>query len=171
MMIIRTSGYVKEVNDWLNSTECSTVFENLKLKLLEEIDGSRNRLNATKNDAIYVYLAADNEQVKEAFEEKLKIVRYGIHNMTINVMRVETKFVQHIKNLEKMKASTNNEGESISRSAILSVGVTISQSVSQSVSLGLFKRIETLWRQLINTVHLFNICLCSTSFEKTVIRP
>ena len=134
MMIIRTSGYVKEVNDWLNSTECSTVFENLKLKLLEEIDGSRNRLNATKNDAIYVYLAADNEQVKEAFEEKLKIVRYGIHNMTINVMRVETKFVQHIKNLEKMKASTNNEGESISRSAILSVGVTISQSVSQSIS-------------------------------------
>ena len=121
-MIIRISGYVKEVNDWLNSTECSTVFENLKLKLLEEIDGSRNRLNATKNDAIYVYLAADNEQVKEAFEEKMKIVRYGIHNMTINVMRVETKFVQHIKNLEKMKASTNNEGESISRS--------VSQSVS-----------------------------------------
>ena len=103
--------------------------------------------------------------------------------MTINVMRVETKFVQHIKNLEKMKASTNNEGESISRSdslsvsqpvsqsVSLSVGVTVSQCDSQLVNLGLFKRIELLWRQLINTVHLFNICLCSTSFEKTVIRP
>ena len=110
-----TSGYVKEVNDWLNSTECTTVFESLQIKLLEEIDGSRNRLNATKNDAIYVYLAADNEQVKEAFEEKIKRVQYGVHNMTINVMRMETKFVQHIKNLEKMKTSTNNEGKSVNQ--------------------------------------------------------
>ena len=116
---------MKEVNDWLNSTECTTVFESLQLKLIEEIDGSRNRLNATKSDAIYVYLAADNEQVKEAFEEKIKGVQYGVHNMTINVMRMETKFVQHIKNLEKMKTSTNNEGKSVSQSVCWSVIVSV----------------------------------------------
>ena len=113
MPIIPYSGYKKEVDDWLNSTECFSVFDSLKVKLLDLIDENRKNLNATKNDAIYVYLAADNEQVKEAFEETLKMVRHGEDKMVINVMRVETKFVQHIKNLAKMKASTNNEGKLI----------------------------------------------------------
>lgn len=55
-------------------------------------------------------MAADNEQVKTAFETVLFESRFGPKNMTINVMKIETKFVHHIKNLANMKASTNNEG-------------------------------------------------------------
>ena len=32
------------------------------------------------------------------------------HKFTLNIMRVETKFIVHVKNLAKMNAMTNNEG-------------------------------------------------------------
>lgn len=106
-----TVGYKKEVNDWLNSTECVDVFLGLRSMLLTKIEENRNGLESTENDDVYVYLAADNEQVKEAFAATVLAedpTRKG--NYTINLMRMETKFVQHIKNLAHMKAATNNEG-------------------------------------------------------------
>ena len=108
--LLISSEYKKEVDDWLNSTECTFVFTNLKSKILEEITLNRIGQNATENEPIFVYLAADNEQVKTAFETVLLESRFGPKNMTINVMKIETKFVHHIKNLANMKASTNNEG-------------------------------------------------------------
>jgi hypothetical protein len=104
-------GYKKEVNDWLNSTECSDVFQGLRSMLFKKIEENRSGLHTAENEDVYVYLAADNEQVKEAFA--VTVLAAGPSdkaNFTINLMRMETKFVQHIKNLANMKAATNNEG-------------------------------------------------------------
>ena len=105
-------GYVKEVNDWLNSTECSDVFQRLKSKLIKVIQEGVNTKNSTFEDnTVYVYLAADNQQVKEAFEESIiNDENNSNYNFSLKVMTVDTKFVQHIKDLTKFKAVTNNEG-------------------------------------------------------------
>jgi hypothetical protein len=104
-------GYKKEVNDWLNSTECSDVFRGLRSMLIKKIEENRSGLHTSENEDVYVYLAADNEQVKEAFAATVLAAGPSDKaNFTINLMRMETKFVQHIKNLANMKAATNNEG-------------------------------------------------------------
>ena len=105
---INDPDYKKEVTDWLNSTECAVVFQELETKLIEQLTESRGALNATSADVAYVYLAADNENVKDAFAER--VGRTGRHPFTVRVMRVETKFIVHVKNLAKMKAMTANEG-------------------------------------------------------------
>jgi hypothetical protein len=72
--------YRKEVDDWLNSTECQQVFAALETKLVDQLLESRRvdnkslaaKTNTAKrkvNDPYYVYLAADNEDVKNAFAE------------------------------------------------------------------------------------------------------
>ena len=112
-LIFNFIGYIKEVNDWLNSPECSDVFQRLKSKLINVIQESVNTKNSTSEDnTIYVYLAADNQQVKEAFEESIINDENNVnYNFSLKVMTVDTKFVQHIKDLTKFKAVTNNEGK------------------------------------------------------------
>jgi hypothetical protein len=63
------------------------------------------------SDSIYIYLAADNEQVKDVFATILVNQEDNPNNLTINVMRVETKFIQHAKNVANFKKATNNEGK------------------------------------------------------------
>ena len=109
--------YKKEVSDWLNSSECATVFKNIEEKLVEEITAIRlNDGNATNDqDPIYVYLASDNEEVKDAFIRLLE-KQHGNDNtsdpthLTINVMRVDSAGIFHVKNLKKMQKLSNNEG-------------------------------------------------------------
>ena len=60
-------------------------------------------------DPIYVYLAADNEEVKEAFARKLE-KKHEVAHHEIRVMRVKTKGIFHVKNVAKMKEKTNDEG-------------------------------------------------------------
>jgi len=119
----------KEVSDWLASKEGKDVFANMEGKLLEEIGRDRwHRTNKTmhhgvlhalsatnktkaggnQSDPIYVYLAADNEEVKEAFAQELE--KKHDEHYEIKVMRVRTNGIMHVKNLAKMKAGTNDEG-------------------------------------------------------------
>lgn len=151
--------YRKEVRDWLNSSECKTVFQSLEEKLIAEIKESRkgtpavlaaeasiananlNINNKTTNnnttstsspqgvnanaslamsrdaavgaaieedDPIYVYLAADNEEVKDSFAAILE--QHHDHHLRIHVMRVESRGIHHVKNLAKMKKLSDNEG-------------------------------------------------------------
>eukprot|EP01035_Chromulina_nebulosa_P018361 gene18361-24057_t len=118
--------YVKEVTEWLNSTEASNVFGALENKLLEHVCLTRNitvemlnnlaslsideqrRVNQSMQDTIYVYLATDNEQVKDYFIEILE--RNHSYHFPINIMRVDTNFIHHVKNLQKMKSATGDEG-------------------------------------------------------------
>ena len=75
-------GYKQEVSDWLNSTECKMVFSSLESKLLEQFHKLRppattalasNSSSKVEDapDPVYVYLAADNEDVKDKFHNLL----------------------------------------------------------------------------------------------------
>jgi hypothetical protein len=113
LIFFNFTAYIKEVNDWLNSTECSDVFQSMKKKLISVIEETLHlRNSSTGNDTIYVYLAADNQQVKEAFAaEIVKDENQGFFGFSMNLMTVDTKFVHHIKHLATMKSATNDEGK------------------------------------------------------------
>eukprot|EP00605_Chrysophyceae_sp_TOSAG23-4_P001448 GSChrysophyteH1.ASY1.ANO1.1576.1 assembled CDS len=111
-----------EVQEWLHG-EGKTVFEHMESKLLEEIGADRLHRtnhtlhhgiisplsgNATAADPIYVYLAADNEEVKEALAQQLE-QKHDDH-YEIKVMRVRTNGIFHVKNLAKMKDLSQGEG-------------------------------------------------------------
>lgn len=124
---INNPEYKKEVTDWLNSTEASEVFNAIEAKLIEVIESSKLSQmtsisttldqqkqteieilnNKTKAEEVYVYLASDNEDVKDTFGYMIGNQSYEYN---IKVMKVETKFIHHVKNLEKLKEATNNEG-------------------------------------------------------------
>lgn len=106
-------AFKKEVSDWLNSTEKEAVFSALKDKIVEKFETLRPNvgINAEKvaadYDPILIYLAADNEEVKDAFNDYLK----QFHTKhTINIMKVDTQSVYHVKNFAHFKKATNNEG-------------------------------------------------------------
>ena len=61
------------------------------------------------DDPIYVYLASDNEVVKEDFIRRLENNNPDLCKR-IKIMRVETKFIYHVKNLALFKSATDNEG-------------------------------------------------------------
>jgi hypothetical protein len=85
----------------------------MKKKLISVIEETIHSRNSSKgNDTIYVYLAADNQQVKEAFAaEIVKDENQGLYGFSMNIMTVDTKFVHHIKHLATMKSATNDEGK------------------------------------------------------------
>ena len=85
----------------------------MKKKLISVIEETIHlRNSSTGNDTIYVYLAADNQQVKEAFAaEIIKDENQGLFGFSMNLMTVDTKFVHHIKHLTTMKSATNDEGK------------------------------------------------------------
>ena len=112
-------GYKQEVQEWLNSSECKMVFSSLEAKLLEQFTILRppslslppNSSSSDKDDApdpVYVYLAADNEDVKDSFQNLLMNKKEFSDKMKI--MRVETRFIFHVKNLARLKSETDNEG-------------------------------------------------------------
>lgn len=59
------------------------------------------------NEPIFIYLAGDNEDVKDAFAVALEM-KY--RHLNLNLMRVETAGVVHAKNMHKMKELSDNEG-------------------------------------------------------------
>ena len=120
---VNSTEYKKEVEDWLEGEEGTTVFDKIESKLLEEIGHDRlHRKNQTLHhgiisavsgnktaaDPIYVYLAADNEQIKETFANRLE-EKHADH-YEIKVMRVRTNGIFHVKNLAKFKSLSNGEG-------------------------------------------------------------
>ena len=120
---LNSTSAKEEVANWLSSDEGKTVFAKIEEKLLEEIGKDRIHrhnismhhgvhsplsANQTSSDPIYVYLAADNEEVKEALANELETKH--IEHFDIKVMRVRTNGIVHVKNLAKMKKLTNDEG-------------------------------------------------------------
>lgn len=84
----------------------------MKKNLISLIEETIHLRNSTGNDTIYVCLAADNQQVKEAFAaEIIKDANQGLLSFSINLVTVDTKFVHHIKHLATMKSATNDEGK------------------------------------------------------------
>lgn len=122
---VNDPAYRKEVEEWMNGTESQQVFQSMRGKLLELVTrirpntfsdssisgrvGNNSVVSAPTNiDPVYIYIAADNEDVKEAF---CKILRDDpAFKGLLRIMRVETKGVMHVKNLAKLKDAINNEG-------------------------------------------------------------
>ena len=115
--------FKKEVREWIDSAEGKMVFREMESKLLATLgDDSNRRSNATLHhgiisptagrnngtDPIYVYLAGDNENVKEHFAAILEAEHD--HHYEIKVMRMDAKSIYHVKNLAKLKNATDNEG-------------------------------------------------------------
>ena len=129
---VNNPEYKIEVREWLNGSECKYVFEALEEKVIQHTLETRNLTEAHKiaikvaplltnvnntnttvevqyinSEPIYIYLAGDNEEVKDAFaaaiESKYKHIQ-------LNLMRVETLGVVHAKNMAKMKQLSDNEG-------------------------------------------------------------
>lgn len=87
----------------------ATSYDKNKKPTQEEGGKAKNGTKLSSGDPIYVYLAADNEEVKEAFARKLE-EKHEVAHHEIKVMRIKTKGIIHVKNLKKMKDMTNNEG-------------------------------------------------------------
>lgn len=126
---VKDPEYQREVQTWLNSSEAASVFSALETKLIAVIKEGQNDVLKSKlkavtgvdtgivpvalnvsvpNDHIYVYLASDNEEVKDRFTTILEQSTAG--DFKFQVMRVEAQFIHHVKDLAKMKNATNNEG-------------------------------------------------------------
>lgn len=89
--------------------ECKDVFDSLVNQIVEHIKSLRAERKKDKDtDPVYVYLASDNSEVKNAFLSLLAnhtdISRYAL------VMRVDAQAIYHVKNLAHFKSITNNEG-------------------------------------------------------------
>ena len=132
---VNNPEYKKEVNEWLNSSECQLVFEALETKVIQHTLETRNLTEANdiymknnplalsnsnnsntntsievkhiNSEPIYIYLAGDNEDVKDAFAHAIES-KYK--HILLNLMRVETSGVVHAKNMAKMKQLSDNEG-------------------------------------------------------------
>ena len=100
---IEDPRYIKEVQDWLNSTESALVFKDLDLLVFDLLSDSPKMKN--NHEDVYLYLASDNEEVKKAFAEYL-MERHPKYR----ILRVKSKFIVHVKNMKRLKTATDNEG-------------------------------------------------------------
>lgn len=95
--------YVKEVNDWLNSTTGTDVFRDMEARIVEEL--TNMKLYNVSNDVAYIYVAADDETIKDKFIERIE------SGHPIKVMRIETRGIVHTKNLHNLRNITHGEGQ------------------------------------------------------------
>lgn len=127
--------YKKEVDAWLADFESKLVFQFMHQRLktvLETLrplvkstshwydkDKKRSNLRAAqhRNKAsdravkpIYVYLAADNHQVKEALKNHISNDQALMNAYQVMFVTLDTSAVYHVKNMEQMKSKTGGKG-------------------------------------------------------------
>jgi hypothetical protein len=66
-----------------------------------------NESSIADSDPVYIYLAADNEEVKDHFYHYLLSSNY---TAPIQIMKVDAASIHHVKNFNVFKKHTNNEG-------------------------------------------------------------
>lgn len=102
-------AYRKEVDDWLASSERQEVFTALQNHVITHASNLLKQ-KALRNDSdpIYIYLAADNEDVKDAFVSSL--MNRTDYPSSTEIMRLKSQSIYHVKNLPHFKKMTNGEG-------------------------------------------------------------
>jgi hypothetical protein len=112
-------SYQKEILDWLASYEAKQVLESFEERILGmskeqlpvpvPVPVSNQEKNWTRDDPFYVYIAADNQQVKDALVARLRPYqndsRYLIHTIMLT-----SKHIVHTKHLNSLVSSTDGEG-------------------------------------------------------------
>lgn len=113
------ASYQKEVTDWLSSEDCAKVFQAVEERVstivkirVEEMAKLTKVKQQDKH--VYVYLASDNQDVKNALElylhDKVLARNSSYTNDTVLFMKVDAKSIVHVKDYNKFKQATNNEG-------------------------------------------------------------
>jgi hypothetical protein len=99
--------FKKEVQDWLDSDERKAVYEAMTYRVKERVKELRPNGTKPEDDPIYIYLAADNEEVKDHFQDHLKVMDLGA---PFHIMKVNSNAIHHVKNFAVFKKNSNNEG-------------------------------------------------------------
>ena len=116
-------NYIKEVFDFVNGTEASQVFSVLEDRIIDIVTEAHKAHNdkavqtevkseleaeAATPHPVYIYVASDNEVVKDRFCDML--MRNPALMGKLRITKVETKGVMHAKNIDRLKDHTKNEG-------------------------------------------------------------
>lgn len=117
--------YRREVADWLNGTDRKQVFGHMQQRLQQtvaSIPAIRNSSSITSNrkqQPVYIYIAADNEEVKDALVDELRILfapsninnQRTTNSLEVLVMKVDSSGgIAHVKDFNKFKSMTKDEG-------------------------------------------------------------
>lgn len=106
-------SYQREILDWLVSYDGKLVLNGFVERILEMNRDQQNlssgATNWTRDDPFYVYIAADNQQVKDALAARLQLYRND-HRYKIQTVTLNSKHIVHTKHLNSLIASTNGEG-------------------------------------------------------------
>jgi hypothetical protein len=122
--------FVNEVKQWLDGQECKDIFDSLLNMIIGRMDEIRppsasitiatepkqqqmqqqqqQQPEETKEAPFFMYLAADNAQVKHALSEK--IANHSRTQGRLHVMQLNASHIYHVKNYATLKKETNNEG-------------------------------------------------------------
>lgn len=102
---VNDPAYVKEVAEFLSSPDCATVFQSMVGEVAQKLKESRATSHGSAADPerqVHIYIAADNQQVKEAF------VHHLAHSEELApfkpfLMRFNSTKIVHIKDTVKFK--------------------------------------------------------------------
>jgi len=116
----------REVADWLNGTDRKQVFSHMQQRLQQTIttiptvrnsSSSSTYSSSRKQLPVYVYVAADNEEVKDALVEELRHLfsttrpTKQANSLEVLVMKVDSSGgIAHVKDFNKFKSMTKDEG-------------------------------------------------------------
>ena len=100
-------SYRDEVFEWLNSSTGQRVFSDMESMLTLKLQSTQHSIDqsALPQNISYVYVAADDAYVKDAF---IRMIEHKYPN--IKAMRIESNNIGHTKDVKLMKNMTNNEG-------------------------------------------------------------
>ena len=112
---------VEDTNRWLNSSESSRIFQSFEDKIVSHLNSLVNHSSegvdrsvgvAADRPTIFIYIASDDELMKNKFIENLeKIFKSTFDNLfKLQILRLKIDLIVHTKSLHKLQAMTNNEG-------------------------------------------------------------
>jgi hypothetical protein len=117
-----STAYKKEVRDWLEAPLADHIFKVFETELLQKLDEAKdpavvsqdyvgNEVRDLEKDPYLVYVAADNQEVKEAFVDYLKSEKSPVSKVkNLFLMFTDAKEIVHIKNINNVKTLTAGEG-------------------------------------------------------------
>jgi len=114
---VNDPAYVKEVTEFLTGSDCTIVFQNMVMELVQKLkeirettshnNGGGLTISATDPERqMHVYIAADNQQVKEAFVQHLARSE-ELTPFNPFLMRFNSTKIVHIKDTIKFKDDTH----------------------------------------------------------------
>jgi len=102
---VNKEQYHRELDEFLNSSLRHKVFSDIEQRILQSLPKVSAGYDGPNSNITYVYVAADDAHVKEAFIRMIE----GKHPH-IRTMRTAASSIAHTKNLGRLKNLTNNEG-------------------------------------------------------------